>query len=196
MLTKFKDFSIHSYFVLPLRAYNLTTVTYLITDNIQQINKISSLVYNLDLLQLFIFLVSSFQYVLIYATVFFMLQVKFGLKYKRTLASALNNSLWNLKIRSIFFKREEKQMKLVLLEEEMCVRTFMTYMIPSCRVIGRDLATVMGSYALSLCRGPHWQTVRFRNTVSENGCDLSSLSVWLYFSWPLSITKGRSLLSC
>lgn len=93
MLTKFKDFSIHSYFVLPLRAYNLTTVTYLITNNIQQIDKIGSLVYNLDLIQLFIFLVSSFQYVLIYATVFFMLQIKFGLKYKRTLASALNNTL-------------------------------------------------------------------------------------------------------
>lgn len=67
--------------------------SYLITDNIQQINKISSLVYYLDLIQLFIFLASSFQYVLIYATVFFMLQVKFRLKYKRALMSGLNNSL-------------------------------------------------------------------------------------------------------
>lgn len=41
-------FSSHSYFVLPLRACNLTTVAYLITDNMQQINKICSLVYYLN----------------------------------------------------------------------------------------------------------------------------------------------------
>lgn len=46
MFTKFKDYLIYSYFVLPLRVYNLTAVTYFNqNDNIQQINKICSLIY-------------------------------------------------------------------------------------------------------------------------------------------------------
>lgn len=101
MLTKFKGFSILIYFILSQRAYNLIVI-YLITDSIQQIHKISFLVYYLDLNQLFISLASSFQYVLIYARVFFMLQAKFSLKYKTALASGLNNSLQNLKFQTIF----------------------------------------------------------------------------------------------
>lgn len=101
MLTKFKGFSMLIYFILSQRACNLVVI-YLITDSIQQIHKISFLVYYLDLNQLFISLASSFQYVLIYARVFFMLQAKFSLKYKTALASGLNNSLQNLKFQTIF----------------------------------------------------------------------------------------------
>lgn len=102
MLTKFKGFSILIYFILSQRAYNLITITYLIADSIQQIQKIGFLVYYLDLNQLFISLASSFQYVLIYAGVFFMLQAKFSLKYKTALAFGLKNSLQNLKFETIF----------------------------------------------------------------------------------------------
>lgn len=80
MLTKFKDFSVHSYFVLPLRAHNLATVMYLITDNSQQINKMYSLVYYLDLSQLF--LAPVFQYMLI--------MLQFSLTFKL-------NSILNIK---------------------------------------------------------------------------------------------------
>lgn len=55
MLTEFKGVSILIYFILFQRAYNLITVAYLITDSIQQIDKIILLVYYLDLNQLFYF---------------------------------------------------------------------------------------------------------------------------------------------
>lgn len=92
----------YSFILFCLREPVIWVVIYLITDSIQQIHKISFLVYYLDLNQLFISLASSFQYVLIYARVFFMLQAKFSLKYKTALASGLNNSLQNLKFQTIF----------------------------------------------------------------------------------------------
>lgn len=70
-----------------------------------------------------------------------MLQVKFRLKFKRALASGLNNTLWTLKFHSIhicLFKRVEKRMILVLLEEEMCVGAFMAGKVPSGWVTGRN----------------------------------------------------------
>lgn len=56
-------------------------------------------------------LAPSFQYMLIYITAFFMLEVKFSLKYKRASSSELTNSVRNLKFHLIhvcLIKRGEK----------------------------------------------------------------------------------------
>lgn len=168
MLTKFKGFPILIYIILSQRACNLIEITYLITDSIQQIHKIGFLVYYLDLNQLFISLASSFQYVLIYARVFFVLQAKFSLKYKTALASGLNNSLQNLKFQTIFAFSSE-----LFFWRQKCVCALMAWLIPSCRAEGVAL----------------WQQLLCPELPAEGGLcsgnsrDLPSLSWLLFLTW-------------
>lgn len=76
-----------------------------------------------------------------------------------------------------------------------CVGAFMAGKVPSGWVIGRNLLQWWVPTHWVCTKVPTNRLLRFRNTLSENSCDLPSLTVWFCCSWPPNITKRSSVLS-